>query len=155
MTEDVRILLKDILDKRKNEVVVQSFSDSDKRKNPNTPYSELADNISKGILKAFEDENKFVNCYRKVFSILIVGCVSLSIIAMLITTSYIVKYNNLTLATIITIYVSFIGEISTLMVILFKYLFNRENNKLCDILRDTLSIVSNNDIEDKKHKILE
>jgi hypothetical protein len=91
------------------------------------------------VLVSFHYEDKFIRKHRSKFSWLIFFILLINFIS-IIGISFISIIYEKNLVALVTVLVSLIAEMVGLLTILFKYLFNRKENKLLDILIKYLDI---------------
>lgn len=135
-----------------NEVIDSTSSDySDQRNKSVSIFDENTQKIIESICSAFEEENEYVNRSRDFYTVLfaIIVCI---LIGLIILFSFLAFFKeNTSLPSILTPITSLVATVVSLLYIQFKYLFNRKENKLLDILKDILQLSSEHE-RDKKER---
>lgn len=97
----------------------------------------------KEMVSSFQKEDEFINTFRKKFAwfiLILVIILSVFIICLTIS-SFWIKFS---IEIYITAFVTILVEVFGLLTILFKYLFNRKENKVLEIISKSINEFATN-----------
>jgi len=113
-------------------------------------FGEMAWEITKSVHKAFIDENKYVTNYRVCFTKMFVIIIWLIVLSIIAISFLAIFYNdNISLLPVLSSLSSLVATVVTVLIVQFRYIYNRKDNKLLDIIRDVLKLSSEHEKETK------
>jgi hypothetical protein len=127
--------------KRFNDAEAKRESHDDSNK-----FDSQSKNIINNVLNAFKSEENYTKGFRYVFSIIIILFMLVNFVAILLVCKYAVLEKEPNIASVATVLVALIAEMVGLLAIIFKYLFNRKENKILEIMLEYLKVKSKHDL---------
>lgn len=110
-------------------------------------FNDQSNLIIAEVIDSFKSEEKYTVDYRLIFSKLITTFMIINFVVIIGMSIYAVIDKAVNIAVIITVLVSLIAETVGLLAIIFKYLFNREQNKVLDVMVEYLKVKSKHETD--------
>lgn len=115
-------------------------------------FQKKSEQILPKIIKSFSSEDLYIKLFRYIFSVAVIVVLAISLVIFVKICNTVLKTNEINLLEIASVFSVLIVETIGLMTIIFKYLFNREHNKVLDVLIEYLKVESSHSLNSHKLK---